>query len=187
LVQLQTKSQFYSVGHGGLICLLRNCLESELKLKSKPLECSTSLLSGFVDHFQSSKEDKGWGCGWKNIQMQCSHLLSHREEAKRVLFGGSNFVPDIPSLQRWLELAWNKGFDVSGALHFDNRICGSKRWIGTTECAALLRSFGLKARIVDFAPEKSKSMYLSVPGSAIAPKDQQRSGFNGMGLELLLR
>ncbi|AED93349.1 unnamed protein product [Arabidopsis thaliana] len=170
LVQLQTKSQFYSVGHGGLICLLRNCLESELKLKSKPLECSTSLLSGFVDHFQSSKEDKGWGCGWKNIQMQCSHLLSHREEAKRVLFGGSNFVPDIPSLQRWLELAWNKGFDVSGALHFDNRICGSKRWIGTTECAALLRSFGLKARIVDFAPEKSKSMYLSVPGSAIAPK-----------------
>ncbi|XP_006287790.2 zinc finger with UFM1-specific peptidase domain protein [Capsella rubella] len=170
LVHSQTKSQFYSVGHGGLIGLLRNCLESELKSKSKPLECSTSLLCGFVDHFQSSKEDKGWGCGWKNIQMQCSHLISHREEAKRVLFGGSDFVPDIPSLQRWLELAWNKGFDASGALHFKTQIYGSKRWIGTTECAALLRSFGLRARIVDFAPEKSKSMYLSVPGSAIAPK-----------------
>ncbi|ESQ32009.1 hypothetical protein EUTSA_v10004343mg [Eutrema salsugineum] len=170
LVRSQTKSPFYSVGNGGLICLLKTCLESELKSKSKPLECSTSLLSGFVDHFQASKEDKGWGCGWRNIQMQCSHLLSHRQEAKRVLFGGSNFVPDIPSLQRWLELAWNNGFDVAGALHFNNQICGSKRWIGTTECAALLRSFGLKARVVDFAPKKSQAMYLSVPGSTIAPK-----------------
>ncbi|CAH2044360.1 unnamed protein product [Thlaspi arvense] len=172
LVRSQTKSPFYSVGNGGLIGLLKTCLESELKskIKSKPLECSTSLLSGFVDHFHSSKEDKGWGCGWRNIQMQCSHLLSHREEAKRVLFCGSNFVPDIPSLQRWLELAWNSGFDVSGALHFNNQIYGSKRWIGTTECAALLRSFGLRARVVDFAPKKSLPMYLSVPGSAVAPK-----------------
>ncbi|VVB17280.1 unnamed protein product [Arabis nemorensis] len=175
LVRLQTKSQFYSVGNGGLICLLKTCLEYELKSKSKPLECSISLLSGYVDHFHSSKEDKGWGCGWKNIQMQCSHLLTHREEeVKRVLFGGSNFVPDIPSLQRWLEIAWSKGFDVSGAQHFDSQICGSKRWIGTTECAALLRSFGLKARIVDFAPKKSESLYLSVPGSAIAPKIKPR-------------
>ncbi|KAF8099937.1 hypothetical protein N665_0235s0035 [Sinapis alba] len=166
LVRLQTKSPFYRVGNGGLICLLKTCLES----KTKPLDCSTSLLSGYVDHFQSSKEDKGWGCGWRNIQMQCSHLLSRREEVKRVLFGGSNFVPDIPSLQRWLELAWNSGFDVSGGLHFGNRICGCKKWIGTTECAALLRSFGLRARVVDFAPKKSRSMYLSVPGSALAPK-----------------
>ncbi|KFK27748.1 hypothetical protein AALP_AA8G424000 [Arabis alpina] len=168
VVRLQTKSSFYSVGNGGLICLLKNCLEYELK--SKALECSTSLLSGYVDHFHSSKEDKDWGCGWKNIQMQCSHLLSYRKEVKRVLFGDSNFVPDIPSLQRWLEIAWNKGFDVAGGLQFDNHICGSKRWIGTTECAALLRSFGVKARIVDFAPKKSQSLYLSVPGSAIAPK-----------------
>ncbi|KAG2240237.1 hypothetical protein Bca52824_090998 [Brassica carinata] len=157
VVRSQTKSPFYRVGNSGLICLLKTCL---LESKTKPLECSTSLLSGYVDHFQSTKEDKGWGCGWRNIQMQCSHLLSRRdqEDVKRALFGGSNFVPDIPSLQRWLELAWSSGFDVSG------------KWIGTTECAALLRSFGLRARVVDFAPEKSRSMYLSVPGSAVAPK-----------------
>lgn len=111
--------------------------------------------------------------------MQCSHLLSRRDQddVKRVLFGGSNFVPDIPSLQRWLELAWSSGFDVSGGLHFDKRIYGCKKWIGTTECAALLRSFGLRARVVDFAPEKSKSMYLSVPGSAVAPR---RRGYGPM-------
>ncbi|KAJ4900510.1 hypothetical protein Rs2_14461 [Raphanus sativus] len=170
------RSPFYRIGNGGLICLLKNCM---LESKSKPLESSTSLLSGYVDHFQSSKEDKGWGCGWRNIQMQCSHLLSRRDQddVKRVLFGGSNFVPDIPSLQRWLELAWSSGFDVSGGLHFDKRIYGCKKWIGTTECAALLRSFGLRARVVDFAPEKSKSMYLSVPGSAVAPR---RRGYGPM-------
>ncbi|CAN6912235.1 unnamed protein product [Brassica oleracea] len=168
VVRSQTKRPFYRVGNGGLISLLTTCL---VESKTKPLECSTSLLSGYVDHFQSTKEDKGWGCGWRNIQMQCSHLLSRRDqEVKRVLFGGSEFVPDIPSLQRWLEIAWRSGFDVSGGLHFDKRIYGCKKWIGTTECAALLRSFGLRARVVDFAPEKSRSMYLSVPGSAVAPK-----------------
>ncbi|CAG7872058.1 unnamed protein product [Brassica rapa] len=174
LARSQTKSPFHRVENGGLISLLKTCLES----KTKPFESNTSLLSGYVDHFQSTKEDKGWGCGWRNIQMQCSHLLSRRDqEVKRVLFGGSEFVPDIPSLQRWLELAWRSGFDVSGGLHFDKRIYGCKKWIGTTECAALLRSFGLRARVVDFAPEKSRSMYLSVPGSAVAPK---RRGYGPM-------
>ncbi|CAN8277287.1 unnamed protein product [Cochlearia groenlandica] len=160
-----------------LICLLKNCLEQESK-KSKPNINTTSLLSSFVDHYQSTKEDKGWGCGWRNIQMQCSHLFSNNnnnnigdgDEVKKRLFDGSTFVPDVPSLQRWLEIAWSKGFDVSGSHHFGARIHGSNRWIGTTECAALLRSFGLRARIVDFAPGRSKSTYLSVPGSSVAPK-----------------
>ncbi|CAH8353207.1 unnamed protein product [Eruca vesicaria subsp. sativa] len=92
-------------------------------------------------------------------------------------FGGSNFVPDIPSLQRWLDLAWKNGFDVSGA-HFDNKVYGCKKWIGTSECAALLRSFGLRARVVDFAPKDSRSVYLSVPGSVVAPK---RRAYGPMG------
>ncbi|CAH8317391.1 unnamed protein product [Eruca vesicaria subsp. sativa] len=173
LLRSQTKSPFYRVGNNGLIHLLKTCLDS----KSKPLESNTSLLSSYTDHYQSTKEDKGWGCGWRNIQMQCSHLLSRDNDFKRVLFGGSNFVPDIPSLQRWLELAWKSGFDVSGGLHFDNKVYGCKKWIGTTECAALLRSFGVRARVVDFAPKESRSMYLSVPGSVGAPK---RRGYGPM-------
>jgi len=31
-----------------------------------------------------------------------------------------------------------------------NVMQGSHQWIGTTECAALLRFFGLKAQIIDF-------------------------------------
>ncbi|CAK8567738.1 unnamed protein product [Lathyrus sativus] len=151
LIGLQTRSEFYKV-ESGLMTLLRNCLESET-------ENSKTVLSGYVDHFQSlDSEDAGWGCGWRNIQMLSSHLLAQRPEAREFLFGGSGFVPDIPSLQRWLEVAWEKGFDAPGAAQLDHVVYGSKKWIGTTECAALLRSFGLRARVVDFGPMESQSV-----------------------------
>lgn len=151
LIGLQTSSEFYKV-ESGLMTLLRNCLVSET-------ENSKTILSCYVDHFQSlDSEDAGWGCGWRNIQMLGSHLLAQRLDAREVLFGGSGFVPDIPSLQRWLEVAWEKGFDAPGAAQLDQVVYGSKKWIGTTECAALLRSFGLRARVVDFGPKELQSV-----------------------------
>lgn len=156
LIALQTRSEFYKV-EDGLMTLLKNCLDSET-------ENSQSILSGYVDHFQSlESEDAGWGCGWRNIQMLSSHLIAQRHEAREVLFGGLGFVPDIPSLQRWLEIAWEKGFDPLGAAEFDHVVYGSKKWIGTTECAALLRSCALRARVVDFGPKESQS----IPSSSV--------------------
>lgn len=147
IISLQSGAAFYRV-EGGLIHLLKKCLEHEN---------SMSLLSGYVDHFQSTmSEDMGWGCGWRNIQMVSSHLIFERPEAREALFGGSGFVPDIGSLQRWLELAWQKGFDIAGSGHFNGKVYGTKKWIGTTECAALFHSFGLRARIVDFDGKASK-------------------------------
>lgn len=143
LISLQTRSSFHKI-EDGLIALLRNCLEADS-------ENSISLLSGHVDHFQSiESDDIGWGCGWRNIQMLSSHLLTRSQEARKVLFGGAEFVPDIASLQRWLEIAWERGFDKIGSADFDKKIYGSTKWIGTTECATLFRSFGIKARIMDF-------------------------------------
>ncbi|XP_072974679.1 uncharacterized protein [Typha angustifolia] len=143
LVGLQIRSTFHKI-EGGLMTLLRSCLNVEG-------EYSRSIISRHVDHYQSiESEDSGWGCGWRNIQMLSSYLLSEREEARHVMFGGSGFVPDIPSLQRWLEIAWRKGFDIIGSNSFHHKIYGCKKWIGTTECASLFRSFGLRARIVDF-------------------------------------
>lgn len=169
LVDLQIKGEFHNVD-GGLMNLLRNCLESEA-------ENSRSILSCYVDHFQSiESEDVGWGCGWRNIQMLSSHLLSQKPEAKEVMFGGSRFVPDISSLQRWLEIAWERGFDEPGSHQFNHAIYGSKKWIGATECATLLRSFGLRVRIVDFGPKESESLYLSVPGSSVGEKELVRIG-----------
>ncbi|GLT41577.1 hypothetical protein SLA2020_156300 [Shorea laevis] len=162
LVALQTRSSFYCI-KDGLMSLLTRCLERDQ-------DSSVTILSGYIDHFQSTaSEDRGWGCGWRNIQMMSSHLLAHRPEAREVLFGGSGFVPDIPFLQRWLEIAWEKGFDAVGSHHFNNRVYGSTHRIGTTECVALFRSFGLRARVVDFGPQELRSLYLSVPGSGAGP------------------
>ncbi|KAD7480530.1 hypothetical protein E3N88_03666 [Mikania micrantha] len=154
----------------GFLALLKNCLELECE-KSTSTTTSITILSGYVDHFQSLEfEDVGWGCGWRNIQMLASHLLVQRQEAKEVLFGGVGFVPDIPSLQRWLEIAWGKGFDVAGSNDFDQKIYGKRAWIGTTECAALFRSFGIRAHIVDFC--FSTPQDVGKPPKVVGPIDR---------------
>jgi hypothetical protein len=136
---------------GRLMELLQQCLETDQK------RSSIAALSGYIEHFESRlEEDLGWGCGWRNIQMLSSYMLAQSSEVRDVLFGGAGFVPDIPAMQQWLEIAWLKGFDVLGADYFDWKIAGTHKWIGTTECAALLRSFGIRARIIDFRTASSK-------------------------------
>lgn len=150
LCNLQLKEKFYKVNEG-----LMNLLRTRLELDYGN---STSILSGCVEHIQSAKSEvAGWGCGWRNIQMLSSHLLKQRQEVREVLFGGCGFVPDVASLQRWLELSWEKGFDTTGSEDFGNQIYGKRSWIGTTECATLFRSFGIRARIVDFCSKELAS------------------------------
>ncbi|XP_024393382.1 uncharacterized protein [Physcomitrium patens] len=146
LMSYQVKETTTALVKEGLMHLLKRCLESEHRVGQ-----STIVISGWVDHYESRhREDLGWGCGWRNIQMMASHLLMTDPYAREVLFGGCGFVPDILSLQRWVEMAWKKGFDTPGADYFNWDIVGTHKWIGTTECATLLRSFGIRARIVDF-------------------------------------
>ncbi len=57
------------------------------------------------------------------------------------------------SLQAWLEAAWADGFDAVGAESLGGKVQGERKWIGTTEAATLLRSFGVQALIVDFMGE----------------------------------
>ena len=72
------------------------------------------------------------------------------QEMAEALFHGCGYVPDLLSLQAWLECAWKGGFDTAGGDMLGNAAQHSDQWIGTTECAALLRFFGLKAQIIDF-------------------------------------
>lgn len=110
----------------------------------------TAAVAGSTDHYQSEPTDAGWGCGYRNIQMLVSNLLSRNQMLKDALFDGCGFVPDIPSLQALVEAAWAKGWDTAGKDQLGGRLRGMRTWIGTTECAALLRCFGLQAKIVDF-------------------------------------
>mmetsp|Transcript_15366 Transcript_15366/g.27431 ORF Transcript_15366/g.27431 Transcript_15366/m.27431 type:complete len:508 (-) Transcript_15366:83-1606(-) len=109
--------------------------------------------SGVV-HCHGDYGDSGWGCGYRNIQITCGFLLQcgpPLEEAyHKVLFGGCGVLPTIPKLQEWIEQAWASGFDTAGAEQLEGTLVQSKKLIGAMECAALLRSFGVRAHTVTF-------------------------------------
>ncbi|XP_037699493.1 zinc finger-containing ubiquitin peptidase 1 isoform X2 [Choloepus didactylus] len=104
-------------------------------------------LSTVVDHFHSSLGDKGWGCGYRNFQMLLSSLLQN-DAYDDCLKGMS--IPCIPKIQSMIEDAWREGFDPQGASQLNNRLQGTKAWIGACEVYTLLTSLRVKCHIVDF-------------------------------------
>eukprot|EP00899_Mesostigma_viride_P011005 jgi/Mesvir1/19906/Mv13180-RA.3 len=126
--------------------MLRGCLQAEA---DKFVGSATTLLSGAVYNFHS-QHDAGWGCGWRNLQTLCFHLLERGPPFASTLFGGCGFVPDVSSLQRWLELAWADGFDTMGAAQLGGKVHGTRTWIGATDCVALLHSQGARTQLMDF-------------------------------------
>uniref|UniRef100_A0A452T956 Zinc finger-containing ubiquitin peptidase 1 n=1 Tax=Ursus maritimus TaxID=29073 RepID=A0A452T956_URSMA len=98
-------------------------------------------LSTGVDHFHSSFGDKGWGCGYRNFQMLLSSLLQN-DAYDDCLKGMS--IPCIPKIQSMIEDAWKEGFDPQGASQLNNRLQGTKAWIGACEVYTLLTSLRVK-------------------------------------------
>jgi hypothetical protein len=118
-----------------------------------------------IDHFQS-RWDRGWGCGWRNLQQFLS-ALSKRAEFARLLWheGELNRVPTITDLQRALENAWALGFDRLGQQQLQS-VFETKRWVGTSEMVATLRSRGINARIAAFpAPSGADELARLCPGT----------------------
>uniref|UniRef100_A0A8C3BSS9 Zinc finger-containing ubiquitin peptidase 1 n=1 Tax=Cairina moschata TaxID=8855 RepID=A0A8C3BSS9_CAIMO len=105
-------------------------------------------LSAGVDHFHSSLGDKGWGCGYRNFQMLLSSLLQN--SLYNDCLRDTALIPSIPKIQSMIEDAWKEGFDPHGASHFNNRLRGSKAWIGACEIYSLLTSLRIKCQIIDF-------------------------------------
>jgi zinc finger-containing ubiquitin peptidase 1 len=147
---------------GGIIELLENQLSAETNVDRYQL-CSPCYHIS-----QKGLEGSNWSCGYRNLQMLCCAMMEISWLRSR-LFEGRGEVPDIHGLQSWIEKAWSQGFDVEGAAQLGYSLLGSNKWIGTTgnvaeavrstawslmytciECAALLRYFGIDARIVDF-------------------------------------
>ena len=61
---------------GGLLPLLAGVLERQAL---PPRTRYSALLCGPLEHYQAQAFDAGWGCGYRNIQVQLSHLLLTRE------------------------------------------------------------------------------------------------------------
>ena len=122
-------------------------------------------LASPTDHYSAGKEDRGWGCGYRNLQMLLSNLVT-QDEYNSVIFNrkwrlqilktlqiivvilisaGKSVIPSISKLQSLIERAWKHGFDPQGAIQLNNRLSGTRTWIGATEIFAVLSS--LRARL----------------------------------------
>lgn len=60
-------------------------------------------------------------------------------------------VPCIPKIQSMIEDAWNEGFDPQGASQLNNKLQGTKAWIGACEIYTLLTSLRVKYAPVNYS------------------------------------
>ena len=119
-----------------------------------------TLLASRTDHYASTFGDKGWGCGFRNLQMVVSCLLhstQYRETVVAAVEGNRNLggrlgagVPSLPRLQRVIEEAWRAGFDRAGCEQLGGRLVNSRKWIGATEIATFLSFCNVDSEIYDF-------------------------------------
>lgn len=94
-----------------------------------------------------------YSCGYRSMQMIASSLL-HHPRCSKLVFSGCGFVPELEDMKRWLEHAWQQGFDPVGRAQLFP-VVGTNKWVGTSECWALLSSFGVSCRIVTFLSRAS--------------------------------
>ncbi|CAK9817528.1 Zinc finger-containing ubiquitin peptidase 1 [Anthophora quadrimaculata] len=137
------------------------------KMRAVSQACSNVLstwMCSTVDHYATTYGDKGWGCGYRNLQMLISSLLQHTGYNELVykawnsgLGGGSSTknplrssIPSISRLQRMIEWAWAQGFDTQGAEQLGGKLVNTRKWIGPTEVVILLSSLRIKCQLVDF-------------------------------------
>lgn len=137
------------------------------KIKAVSQACSNVVntwMCSTVDHYGSTYGDKGWGCGYRNMQMLISSLLQHTgyndllyRAWTTVPGSGSSgenplrsSMPSISRLQRMTEWAWSQGFDVQGAEQLGGKLVNTRKWIGATEVVTCLSSLRIRCQMIDF-------------------------------------
>ena len=109
------------------------------------------LAADAVDHHAAAMGDKGWGCGYRNLQMLLSCLLKTQPYAPLLAgLSASGGMPSISRLQELIEAAWARGLDAQGRAQLGGRLRDTRKWIGATEVAAFLTSMRIRTAVVDF-------------------------------------
>ena len=57
---------------------------------------------------------------------------------------GRPVIPSIPKIQRLIEAAWQKGFDLQGSEQLGGKVINTTKWIGATEIVATLSALKIK-------------------------------------------
>uniref|UniRef100_A0A336LS84 Zinc finger-containing ubiquitin peptidase 1 n=1 Tax=Culicoides sonorensis TaxID=179676 RepID=A0A336LS84_CULSO len=126
-----------------------------LSLSNAAVGVTKTYVCSGVDHYASSYGDKGWGCGYRNLQMLLSSLLQNTlyNEALYKAWGNHGpartAMPSISRLQRMVEAAWAQGFDVQGRDQL-GKLYNTRKWIGATEIVTVLSWLRIDSQLVDF-------------------------------------
>ena len=111
----------------GILDILRHLLEKDCNIETAYL-CQSAVR--YVGKIKIKSKDEGDSfCGYHNIQMLVSYLLTTRAQ------GYENFADTIPTLreiQDIIESAWDQGFNESGWAETGG-IRGTRKHIGTPE------------------------------------------------------
>ncbi|XP_052894613.1 zinc finger-containing ubiquitin peptidase 1-like isoform X2 [Anopheles moucheti] len=127
-----------------------------LSLSSSAPNVIKTYVCSSVDHYASSYGDKGWGCGYRNLQMILSSLLQNTSynEALYSAWGSHGpartAMPSISRLQRMVEAAWAQGFDIQGSEQLGCKLYNTRKWIGATEIVTVLSWLRIRCELVDF-------------------------------------
>lgn len=92
--------------------------------------------------------DAGFGCGFRNAAMLLRHAAS-TTSAPPQFTAATYGLTSVEALQATLEAAWSSGFDPSGFSEV-GYVVGTRKHIGATEVASVLRFVGFRARVIDF-------------------------------------
>ncbi|XP_027838595.1 zinc finger-containing ubiquitin peptidase 1-like isoform X2 [Aphis gossypii] len=115
-------------------------------------------LASPTDHYRSTYGDKGWGCGYRNMQMLMSSMLlqmDYNEHISRVWEVEKGplpraWMPSISRLQQHLEKSWSMGIDEPGREQLGGTVYNTKKWIGATEVVTMLTALKIKTLLIDF-------------------------------------
>ena len=92
----------------------KSCSSGIIELLNDALSAQSNTLyflcSPFPHITQLGEEGSDWSCGYRNIQMLCLSLMQ-RPDFYPKIFDGNGTIPDILGIQRWIERAWEAGFD----------------------------------------------------------------------------
>ncbi|KFY26327.1 hypothetical protein V493_04163 [Pseudogymnoascus sp. VKM F-4281 (FW-2241)] len=91
-----------------------------------------------VEHVSKLKNE-GAFCGYRNIQMLASYIINNRSQG---YYHFKDKMPSIFQIQEFIEHAWDVGINSVGRVETGG-IVGTRKYIGTPEAQAMLRSLDI--------------------------------------------
>ena len=116
-----------------------------------------SVVSVKISSLHHIQQTDNWSCGFRNIQMSLSALISllpsshsYWSQSDNTFQPGCVELPSLRQLQEHMEASWKAGFDRSGAEHYRHKIVNKQVWIGAVEVSHLLAYMGIESTVVQF-------------------------------------